>query len=99
MMKTIYTGVANLFKGVESVGGKLYLTESELIHRPHSLNIQTKETTIPVLDIVDVETKNTLGVVPNGLLVTTKNKTTYHFIVSKRKKWLAYIENARTNTS
>jgi len=98
MSETIlYEGMANLFKGIESVGGKLYLTENQVIHKPHGVNIQGKETTIFLNEIEQISLRNTMGVVPNGLLIKTKEKE-YKFVVNKRKTWLQKIEETKKDS-
>ncbi len=77
---------ANLFRGIESVGGKLKITDKRLHFRSHSFNIQTGETEIPLSEIAQVIKVNTLGVVPNGLLVKLKRGKNYQFVVSQRNR-------------
>ena len=90
-----YEGAANLFKGIEAVGGKLYITKKALIHRPHKINIQSRETIIDLKDITEVTKKNTLLLVPNGLLVTTADGEKYKLVVNKRKSWMDKINLLR----
>jgi hypothetical protein len=92
--ETLYEGFANLFKGAESVGGKLYLTEGELIHKPHAINIQTAQTVIPLHEILEVGVRNTLLLVPNGLSVKTRDGREFKFVVYKRKTWVEQINKA-----
>jgi hypothetical protein len=94
---TIYEGPANHFMGIESVGGKLYLTAETLIFISHSINIQVHQMSIPLRDIVDVRAVNTLGVVPNGLHVDTIAGTTERFVVYKRKLWISEINRLRNS--
>ncbi|WP_411954834.1 GRAM domain-containing protein [Alkalibacillus sp. S2W] len=82
---------ANLFKGIEAVGGKLYLTKEALIHRPHKFNIQSGETVIELKDIAEVLTRNTLLVIPNGLLVKTTGGNKYKLVVFDRDNWIEKI--------
>ncbi|WP_368505159.1 hypothetical protein AB3N04_05810 [Alkalihalophilus sp. As8PL] len=90
-----YEGKANLFKGFESTGGKLYLTKRALIHRPHKGNFQRGETIIALKEISDVTTRNTLLLVPNGLLVTSTDGETYKLVVEKRETWVEKINLLR----
>lgn len=77
---------ANLFRGVEAVGGKLLIYNNHLHFKSHSLNIQTGDTTINIQDISAISLTNTLGIVPNGLLIKTKQGTEFRFVVSQRNK-------------
>ena len=71
--KIVKEGSANLWKGVEAVGGKLYLTDTgRLVHVPHRMNLQRGVVDIHVSDIIDVATGWTkvmgIPIVKNGLL-------------------------------
>ncbi|WP_026690388.1 hypothetical protein [Alteribacter aurantiacus] len=90
-----YEGHANLFKGIEGVGGKLFLTKHALIHRPHRINFQSKETVIDLKDIANVTTRNTYLIAPNGLLVTTISGKEYKLVVNKREEWVEKINLVR----
>lgn len=78
--------IANLFRGWESVGGKLSITNKKLHFKSHSFNIQTGETILCLNEIVEVRKVNTAGIVPNGLLVRLKNGNSFQFVVSKRNQ-------------
>ena len=61
-------GMASIQRGIETVGGSLYLTTQRLIFESHALNIQTGKTIIPLGDVKDVQTCWTkfLGLIPMG---------------------------------
>jgi GRAM domain len=82
---------ANHFKGVEGVGGKLYLTDRRLIFKSHKLNIQAHQLSVNLTDIKHVDRYKTLGVVNNGLSVTTTNNTTEKFVVEQVAEWIKYL--------
>lgn len=66
---------ANHFKGVEAVGGKLYLTNKRVVFKSHTFNIQAHELSIPLPDISKVEKTKTWGLINNSLSITiTDNK-------------------------
>ncbi|MGR9048682.1 GRAM domain-containing protein [Halobacillus faecis] len=90
-----YEGAADLFKGVEAVGGKLYLTRNALIHRPHKVNIQSEETMIELKDIAEVTIRNTWHIIPNGIIVKTTDSKKYRFVLYKRKIWMEKINSLR----
>ncbi|MFJ5714141.1 GRAM domain-containing protein [Neobacillus sp. NPDC093127] len=52
---------ANLFRGIEAVGGKLIITNQRLMFTSHSLNIQAGTTEIPTSEIASVRKRNTMG--------------------------------------
>ena len=89
----IMEGVANHFKGAESVGGWLCLTEKEIVFKSHNFNIQKHKTVIPLNQITEVKTSSTLGFVPNGLQIIT-NSSIEKFVVNKRKDWIRKINVA-----
>nr|WP_198044629.1 GRAM domain-containing protein [Lysinibacillus timonensis] len=77
---------ANLFKGMEAVGGKLTITDKRLIFNAHKLNLQGGATEIHLTDIDSVTKASTFKIIPNRLIVHTKEGKTYKFVVYKRDK-------------
>ena len=92
----IMEGEANHFKGKESVGGWICLTDNEIIFKSHNFNIQKHQTIIPLNQIAEVKTSLTLGFVPNGLQIITINGVVEKFVVNKRKTWIEKINNVTT---
>lgn len=86
-------GPANHFRGGESVGGWLYLTDKRLLFRSHRFNVQNHELSIPLAEIVEVQTCSTAWVVPNGLRVVTV-QVAERFVVEGRRSWLQEISQA-----
>lgn len=83
----LMSGAANHFFNREAVGGKLYLFGDKLLFKSHSLNIQNHELEISIGDIVGVDFYNTLGLVPNGLVVSKRDGTQEKFVVNNRSTW------------
>ena len=83
-----YSGVANHFLNLEGRGGRLALTKTQLIFKPHVVNMQRGELRIPRADIVSVAPTRTLGVLANGLLVTLKSGKVERFVVNDRDEWM-----------
>lgn len=94
----IKEGPANHFKGAESVGGKLYLTNQRLFFKSHTLNLQVHEESYPLDQIVSTRRRNTLGIVPNGLAVHLKDGREEKFVVWGRGDWMKKIQQAQANT-
>src|SRR3954451_16880617 len=91
---------ANLQRGIESVGGHLYLTDRRLIFESHRFNVQAGATEIPLGDITGVRKVWTtfLGAIPlppNSIAVTTAGGQEHRIVCSKRDEWIAAI-GART---
>ncbi|GGB07269.1 hypothetical protein ERX37_06035 [Macrococcus hajekii] len=90
-----YTGqsiAANYIQGFEGVGGKLHFSEDGMEFRPHSINIQKPTPFIPYKEIKTISKRNTLGLVPNGILVTTINNDEHKFVVYKRQNIIAFLQ-------
>ena len=95
----LHFGPANHFKGIESVGGKLFLTNKRLRFRSHSLNVQTHDESYPVDAIASVEPVRTLGIVPYGVLVHLRDGRRERFVVAGRSAWVARLRAASSDAS
>ena len=82
---------ANHFKGVEAVGGKLYLTNKRLVFKSHKFNIQNHQLSIKLSDIDKIERNKTLGLVNNGLSVRTVDSQSEKFVVQQIDEWLKQL--------
>lgn len=94
----IKEGQANHQRGIESVGGKLYLTTQRLHFESHDFNFQTGETIIPLWEIVSVVPERTkfLNLIPmlsNSIKVTTRNGQEEKFVVWGKDEWIYVINN------
>jgi hypothetical protein len=83
-----YEGPANLFRGMESVGGKLFLTNKKVIFKSHKLNIQTGQTDIIYASIAEIAPRKTVGIVDNGIRIKTNDGKEFDFVVNDREKWM-----------
>ncbi|HLP11809.1 MAG TPA: GRAM domain-containing protein [Flavobacteriales bacterium] len=82
---------ANHKKGVEAVGGKLFLTNKRLIFASHKINIQNHSTILNRHEIISVEKYNhTFGIVKNGLKIK-KQIGEENFIVAKVDEWINHL--------
>lgn len=93
----IQEGAANIQKGIESVGGRLFLTNQRLIFEAHKFNVQGGCTTVQLSSVETLEKCWTkfLGffpLFPNSLAVTTADGKEYRFVVSSRNEWEANID-------
>jgi hypothetical protein len=87
-------GAANHFLGWEGVGGWLYLTDKRLLFRSHRINVQNHALSMPLAEMVDVQTCSTAWVVPNGLRVVTA-RGDERFVVGGRRSWVDAIRQAK----
>ena len=83
---------ANLFRGIEAVGGKIFLTNDRLIFKSHSFNIQNGQTNIKYSEIDAVEKRKTMKAVDNGIKIITKENKEYCFVVNERDAQIAIIQ-------
>ena len=86
----VFETPANHFKGVEGVGGKLYLTNKRLVFKSHKFNIQNHQISLNLSNIEMVNRYNTLGLVDNGLAVTSNNRVE-KFVVEQREEWISQL--------
>jgi hypothetical protein len=86
-----HSGPANRVCRFEACGGELYLTNRNLIFRPHRFNLQNGGVSIPRSEIEGVSKRLSLGVIPNGLLVRQRNGGVERFAVRGRREWLGAI--------
>lgn len=89
-------GLANMQRGIEAVGGKLYLTNQRLIFESHAFNIQRGATIIPLSSVMGVRkcwTKflNLIPIAPNGIAVSSTEGKKYRFVTWGRQEWISAI--------
>lgn len=97
--EVIKTGSANMQRNVETVGGKLFLTNSRIIFEAHKINVQRGAAEIALDQISNVERSITkfLGILPiasNSIKVTTADGKEFGFVVYKKDSWIDKISNA-----
>jgi len=91
-----YETPANHFKGVEAVGGKLYLTNKRLFFKSHKFNIQNHSLSISLNEILFVNQYKALGFVNNGLSVGVKGGVIEKFVVNEIEEWMKQLSE-KTN--
>ena len=89
---------ANLQRGVESVGGHLYLTDRRLIFESHKFNVQSGATEIPLSDVADMRKVWTkfLGAIPlapNSIALKTTGGQEHRIVCSKRDDWIEAVRS------
>jgi hypothetical protein len=82
---------ANMFRGIEAVGGRMKITDKRIIFEPHAVNLQKMVAEIPLSQVTDVTPHNTLMIVPNGILVRLKSGVKYKFVVRGRERLIDII--------
>lgn len=94
----IRSGGANYFINGEAVGGNLYLLTDKLQFQSHGFNIQNHRQIIDMEQIKYVGFYNTLGLIPNGLAITTLGGQTEKFVVNGRRLWKEDIEKQKADS-
>lgn len=95
--KIVFEGLVNHVKGIEGVGGRLYLTNKRVIFKSHGLNIQDHLLEIPVQDLISVENiRPKLGIIKNGLCIKTTSGVE-KFVVNDAQKWMKHLTEAKKN--
>lgn len=98
--RPLKSGGANMQRGAETVGGKLFLTSARLVFRPHALNLQSAPSQIGLGAVVDVAAAWTkvfgkLPLLKNSIELTLVDGTRQSFVVTGRSAWIAAIDEAR----
>jgi hypothetical protein len=87
----LVTADANLWRGAEAVGGRLTLRPAGLEFRAHAPNRQPEPLEIPIDEIVEVRRTRTMGIIPNGLAITTRIGLETRFVVGDRDRFIKEI--------
>lgn len=77
------------------MGGKIYFDNTGLTFKSHKFNIQRGETRIDYNQIQDVNKRNTLGIVPNGISIFTKDGVEHKFVIYNREKIIDFLKHKR----
>ncbi|MDQ3394316.1 MAG: GRAM domain-containing protein [Bacteroidota bacterium] len=81
-------GPANLFRGIEGVGGKIFLTNKKLIFKSHTINIQKGQTDIEYQSIKKIIERKTAKLIDNGIRILTTDGKEFDFVVNEREIWI-----------
>jgi hypothetical protein len=95
----IFESQANHFKGIEAVGGKLYLTDKKIIFKSHKLNIQNHKLDINLSEITQVNRYKHLGLISNGFSIQTVNNRKEKFVVENIDEWISILSPWLVTTS
>ena len=89
---------AHYKKGISKIEGKLYLTDDKLEFKTLMISLRSEKFNINLVDISSVSLAWTkffglFPLLPNSILIKTKNDKSYKFTVKKSKKWINKINN------
>lgn len=88
---------ANHFKGIEAVGGMLFITNLRVIYKSHKVNFQNHLFEVNIADIVSYEKCKTFGVIENGILLGLTNGTKERFVVDNNHLIMATLNKIKLN--
>jgi len=95
---SVKDGAANLQRGIDTVGGWLYMTNRRLIFEATPLNFDRSSTIIELTSIIGTRkcwTKflDLIPIFPNSFAVSTKEGQEYRFVSFTRQSWINAIES------
>jgi hypothetical protein len=90
-------GPANLFRGMEGVGGKLFLTNKKVVFKSHKINIQKGQTDILYENITEIIKRKTAKIIDNGIRIKTNGGNEFDFVVNEREKWIEKLNEKITH--
>ena len=98
--RIVKEGAANLQKNIETVGGRLHLTDQRLLFEAHKFNVQGGATEVELPNIRSTRPcwSKLLGLIPlfpNSMAVFTKHDKEYRFVLFGRHAWIAAIDAQR----
>jgi hypothetical protein len=89
--RILFQGAANHWRGAESRGGWLVLTERALVFRAHGFNAQTAPLRVELSEVQTVAPCASLGIIPNGLRLELRDGKREQFVVNGRSEWARWI--------
>ena len=89
----VRTGLANHFLNLEARGGRLTLTNTNLVFKPHTINLQRSGLLLPISEIANVETSRKWGIIPNGLVIKLNSGAEEKFVVNNSSAWARSLRN------
>ena len=92
----LFTCPANLWRGMEAVGGALSISSQRLLFYPHHLNIQRKPEEVSLAEVVRVAPIEFGHIFKrrNGVLIKVRSGRTYRFVVDNRERVVNTINTA-----
>ena len=101
--RLIREGAANMQRGLETVGGWLYLTNQRILFESHHFNVQTGPTEISLYHVLAARPAWTkflgfLPIFPNSLVIFACDKE-YSFVLSGREHWVSEISTHASQLS
>lgn len=83
---------ANLWRGIEAVGGRLSVSTDRLIFQPHAFNIQSSPIQIPLALVREVRRGRSFRIIPNRMDVTLHSGERLCFVVGQPKRTIELVQ-------
>lgn len=98
--RLVKEGRANLERGLEMVGGRLFLTDQRIIFESHAFNVQRGTTIIDLREVVGVEAVWTkflkvLPLRPNSIRIETHDGHDFRVVCVNREDWIREVNDQR----
>lgn len=87
----LFGAQASHLKGLESIGGKLYLTDKRLVFKSHAYNFRNETFSIALQEIVSLHAFKSLGLISNGMAITLSDQKKVKFIVERPEDWISRL--------
>jgi hypothetical protein len=83
---------ANLWRGFESVGGRITVTNEFIKFIPHAFNSQTYPLEIALNTVSRVEKSNSYVIIPNQMVIILESGVEYRFVLNRRNRLVNLIK-------
>lgn len=90
---------ANRMRGIEGVGGRIIVTNQRFLFEAHKLNIQREPLALSLGEILEVTAANSLGILPNRLIVKCRSGEQHHFVTWSRGRIIELVRQYRPTPS
>ena len=84
---------ANYRKGSQTYVGSLWFYADSFEYKAKSVNSAIRFGKIAYSEINNVKTVNTLGIVPNGIIIVLKNGAEYNYVINDRKSVVEFLKS------
>lgn len=86
----LHSQAANLFRGAEAVGGRVFVTQRTIRFEAHSVNVQGGAEVIRIADVAGMDRVATLFV-NNGVLVRLRTGGEKRFVLEDRERFIQVV--------
>ncbi|MBE6772960.1 MAG: hypothetical protein E7544_01925 [Ruminococcaceae bacterium] len=84
---------ANYRKGTQTYVGNLWFYVDGLEYKAKSVNSTINLGKIPYSEISSIKSVNTIGFIPNGIIIQLTNGKKFNYVIGDRKSVIKFIES------